>query len=383
MPRPLHHRPHAITREEVTGETNLRDVLARPRVPSIRGTRSVTAMLPNGGLAWLTLDPKPASAGEINRLRRAVERAGVYRAAELSDNAAALRRLSKRVTAELGRVGRLRRERSRKLTDRLLEGDEKNAATLAKQLRRERERTRTAWAEDRAALRRLRRRSLWDNLVLASAAPLFAAYGQEGEPAGEYNLALTLSLGVWLVGDELSDLLSSSRGRLEASAVRDVDSWSYVAPLGNLLTGWWLLDGRQHERFVTGIVDRYAEITPPPQSLVLEAAEGLEAELADGGLFLRSSVYSYRAQIELAPFLAPGHVDEFRSFGRVPAVATLISSAWDLAIEELGFRVVGLTAEVELGFLMITVMIEGGYSQLESLPQPRVAWMVDTRDPNR
>jgi hypothetical protein len=100
---------------------------------------------------------------------------------------------------------------------------------------------------------------------------------------------------------------------------------------------------------------------------------------------IRPSRITYRAQIDLAPSLAPGHVDDFRAFTHVPAVATLVSSAWDVAIQERGYRVREVMAEVELGFLTITVVIEGlgPLLAVDTLPKPRVAWMVDVRDPKR
>ena len=55
--------------------------------------------------------------------------------------------------------------------------------------------------------RRLRTRSTWDSILLASSLPLFAAYGERARPFGPHNLTLLLSQLVWLCGDELVDAI--------------------------------------------------------------------------------------------------------------------------------------------------------------------------------
>jgi hypothetical protein len=381
MARIRSHRSNVVIREGSASEASLRDVLSKPRVPRVRGTRAVTAMLPNGRITWLSIDPVPASAAQINHLRRAIERADVYHAAGLHDNAVAIRRLSKRVTTDLDRLGRRRYQRLGKLEARRLAGDEKNAQRFAVALERHKLAVRGKWADERAVVQRQARRQLWDSIVIASSAPLFAAYGQEGDPLAEHNLALTLSLGVWLLGDELSDLLAGPRP-VRGTAARDLDLWSYVAPLGNMLTGWWLFAERQHQRFVTGIVDSFPEAVSQAAAVFNEiVTEPVEVLVPVDG----ESRYTYRAELDLAPSLAPGHVDDFRTFAPVPAVATLVTSAWDVALAQARWRMAEVTAEVELGILTITVTIAGpGFSlPVDVLLQPRVAWVVDTRDPAR
>jgi hypothetical protein len=104
----------------------------------------------------------------------------------------------------------------------------------------------------RETARRMRRRDLWDKILIATSLPLFAAYGQRGNPFGVNNLTLLISLLIWLVGDEIADTLFRSAEK-SPYPLRDADIWSYIAPAGNLLAGWWLMDGQQHERFVVGL----------------------------------------------------------------------------------------------------------------------------------
>jgi hypothetical protein len=381
MVRILSPRSRVVARKAAAGdgsagEASLRDVLPKPHMPAVRGSQTVTAILPNGRVTWIALDPAPASAAELERLRRAIHRADVYHAAGLQDEATAIRRLRKRVTTDLGRLGKRRERNARTLEQRRLTGDEKRAERLAVEVAKRERAARKQWASEGVLVRRRQRRDLWDAVVIASATPLFAAYGQRSDPFAEHNLALTLSLGVWLLGDELSDLVAGPR-RLQGAAVRDLDVWSYVAPLGNLLTGWWLLADRQHERFVTGVVEDFSapqveeQLALPPMDVVAEVPLALRTR-------------EYRTSIDLAPYLASGHVDDFRSFGSVPAVATLVASEWDAAVRSSGNHVVGVWAEVELGILTITVTI-GAYGfvgLLHSGLQPKVAWMVDTREPS-
>src|SRR4029077_8272208 len=88
----------------------------------------------------------------------------------------------------------------------------------------------------------------------------------------------------------------------------DTDAWSYVAPIGNILTGWGLLGDRQHQRFVAGLTS--------------DLFEGVN----DAGEIVISGV------VDLTPVVAAEHLDDFLAFtaprpaGKglvVPAVATI------------------------------------------------------------
>ena len=96
-------------------------------------------------------------------------------------------------------------------------------------------------------------------------------------PFGANNLTLTLSLLIWLVGDEIVDALFGSE---EASPypLRDTDAWSYLAPIGNLLAGWWLLGDRQHERFITGFTGFKLEGVKPTRATRREARLSIHPE---------------------------------------------------------------------------------------------------------
>jgi len=341
----------------------VRHVLSEEGLPPVRGEPSVVAILPNGRVVWLRLHPRPASSSEVDDLGRAAERADLQHDADLRANTRALQRLAARLTEDDERVVQARLARERKLVRRMVAGDGRLDSRFTSETAVQQLEDRRQSVHELAFLRRQRRRQLWDGLVIASALPLFAAYGQRSKPFAEHNLVLMLTLGVWVLGDELSDLLSSiSR---TGPMARDVDVWSYIAPLGNMLSGWWLLSGRQHQRFVTGAVDSFTV------NATKTDADPPEVR------------YVFEAQLDLAPWLAVEHIDDFRGFPGVPAVATLASPEWPAELAKLELRVVGVAARVQLGVLILMVTVVGPVkpTPTEPLPQPTIMWIVDTQDP--
>jgi hypothetical protein len=53
----------------------------------------------------------------------------------------------------------------------------------------------------------------------------------------------------WMLGDEFIDMIGSKSSIAKGGA----NWWSYLAFAGNAGTAYWLLNDRQHERFVSGI----------------------------------------------------------------------------------------------------------------------------------
>src|SRR5262249_43527360 len=146
--------------------------------------------------------------------------------------------------------------------------------------------------------------------------------------------------------------------------LQDADAWSYLAPAGNLLAGWWLLGDRQHERFVTGRVtippDKFRSSVVPPEV-----------------------VYRSRRSIRLSPFIAPDHFPDFETFTDVPAVATIASfprtAAGPARIRTLGVRV--LNGELKITIEAFAPAPTWGTPAPPLLDSLEVAWMVDTREP--
>ena len=216
-----------------------------------RGVRSLAAILPNGRIVWLRVDESLAPVRALGNLGQLADNTARWRHASVQSQREAIERLSRTIAsdtertldARVARTGATRRRivaSHRRLDRKLAKAREEHRTRVEKQLRIERE-----------SVARLGRRDLWDKLLVLSSLPLFAAYGQSGAPLNANNVALLLTLLVFLVGDQIVDALFGS-GDKSPYPVRDADAWTYLAPAANLLAGWWLLSDRQNERFVAG-----------------------------------------------------------------------------------------------------------------------------------
>ena len=367
---------------------SIADVLPQPRTVRFGSAPTVTVVLPNGRTAWLRLGPAPAPLSQVKRLARssAVEEARQVLVSR--DDALAIRHLGRTSAADARRLVRERLRDERGTLGSLAERDTKiNAAISAAQAKAEAELQKSI-KELRRVVQKLRRRGLWDDLVLISAAPLFAAYGERGDPFGTANLTLLISLAVWLVGEDVSDWLTGEKS-IRGGILRDVDLWSYISPFANLLTGWWLLSDSQHERFVSGVVSSFSVSSngDPPVDV-------------------------YTATVDVAgTLIASDYAPEFASFSNVPVVATITSVTQNPAFKGAAISIGSATASVSGGLLTIVVVASAnGEVPLpiplpipQPIPQPipkpiplpilsfpppdhlltqlSVAWIVDTKEP--
>jgi hypothetical protein len=250
MPR-YRTRLDSIAMQDAPTDGRVRDVVPAPAVGRVPGNAVLTATLPNGRTTWFRVDPAPVPIEQINRLARQSAQADVRHALHTRDTARALGRLRTTLSRDVAALADARLERQRKLGAQVTKGDTKLEAKITKATRQlDADGSKRTKGLLRAAVR-IRRRAVWDYAVLATAAPLFAAFGQRSKPWGSDNVTLAAALGVWLAGDEITDLISG-RPDDPPTLVRDVDLWSYLAPAGNLLAGFWLLQDAQHHRFITG-----------------------------------------------------------------------------------------------------------------------------------
>jgi hypothetical protein len=349
--------------EDAIGPVRLRDLVAEPDIPEVRGSSTVSARLPNGRTTSLELDPNPVAGAEIEQLRRAIQRRSILRAEAQQLNAVAVRELAERTAADTKRLIRRHVRTDQRLEVQARIGDRVNERRFEREAARVRRENREQERETHKALRRLQRRQLWDAILVASSAPAFAAYGQRSNPFTETNVTLLLSSLVWLLGDELSDMLAETP-RPAGEIVRERDLWSYIAPLGNVLTAWWLFDDRQHERFVSGISDRFTEQRIPRRD--------------------RPERRTLETTVDLAQFVRPDHIDDLRTFTEVAVVTTSIGT-WQDELRALGADGIGVSATVELGIMTILVSVTSSAQTLPltPLPQPTIAWLIDVREPKR
>ena len=329
-----------------------------------------------GRTEWLRVLPPVAPAEGLRRLSDRAEQDALWRRAETRAQSSAIGRLAQQLADDVEKLAETRLERARRMRARLVARYRKNDRRLAKAAAAYRKGVAAEIALARETVRRMRRRELWDKILIVSSLPLFAAYGQRGHPFGVNNLTLLIALLVWLVGDEVSDAVFRSPSKESPYPLRDADSWSYIAPAGNLLAGWWLMDGLQHERFVVGFTREFArEESPVP---------------ASAGM-LR---HVYVSEVPLSKVVAPRHFEEFQTFREVPVVAILRTATLNVAgaaVEHVSAIVnevtPGLVTKGKPGILLLGVTIvapDPGVAPAPSVvDQLEVAWMVDTQDPQR
>jgi hypothetical protein len=343
------------------------EALPQPGASRVQGNRTVTATLPNGRVAWLSLRPTIVSVAEANAVARKAEYAAARQAAAARSTAGAIDRLKHTFRYDWRQLARGRVSADRDLLRRI----GKHEARLDKAFAEARTKGRAELREDgnqlRRAIDKLRRRRVWEMLVLVSAAPLFAAYGSRGDPFAVNNFTLAITLLVWLVGEEFSDWLTGEK-TIEGGVLADVDVWAYVAPFANLLAGWWLLNESQHERFLTGLAGSFRVRTE---------------SLPD----TPGSIEVHVREIDVASLVAPDYQAEFASFSNVRATATIASFTADPLFED-EMTIGPVTATVNTGNLRIEVVVTFPKTPLTSggtraivLTDLEVAWMIDTREP--
>jgi hypothetical protein len=339
----------------------------------LRGARTLSAILPTGRVAWLRVDPALTPSVTIDQLAQGAEHTARWGRAVAQGQSESIARLAHMVAGDAERLSDGGLERMRALRRRMVAGDGKLARELAKAAEQYQSRIDKQLRIERETVRRLGRRDLWDQILIASALPLFPAYGEPGRPLGVSNITLTLSLLIWLVGDEIVDALFGSE---EASPypLRDTDVWSYLAPIGNLLAGWWLLSDLQHQRFVAG----RSAIAPesfkpyPSQALAAPRAWWRWGAPVGGG----ETVYRCEKRISLSPFMGSAYFPDFQTFTDVPAVSTISSISGSAVSAEARIRLVG--TKVRNGELTITLE---AVTPSPELPVVEVAWIVDTQQP--
>jgi len=341
-------------------ERRFRDEQDREAPP--QGARLVTAILPDGRLVRLAVPAPLAPANIVSHLARETERRARQSGVTIARQRSAIRQLSRTIAADTerlsaaqsGRAAAIRRRlvtRYQRLDTRVTEAVTEFRGRVERQLRIERE-----------SVRRLGRRDLWDKIVIASSLPLFAAYGQQGQLSNTANLALTVSLLIWLVGDEVVQALFGSEAKDEKSVYpwRDTDIWSYLAPIGNVLTAWWLFGDRQNERFITGVTT---------------VKVGVEATAASNQLTFPQS-----ESVDLSRRVALDHRPDFETFKGVPVVATVGATR----LTGLGGEVHGVHASVRKGKLRLSFDVVTPApiaGRPASLGEVDIAWIVDTAEP--
>jgi hypothetical protein len=288
-------------------------------VGNLQGAGVVTAILPNGRRSRMRIVPTVAPISEVNRLRSVVLVNEKRQAVATAKNSRAIARLATAQAAAVKRLTAQQVKSDKEISKRIIDGHNRLDKRIAKELTGNGTLDRHGKRIMRA-LKQQRQRSIWNGVLLATSAPFFAAYGDRAKPFSKNNLILTGSLLGWMLGDELIDQFTGKGGALKGGA----NYWSYLAPIGNGATAYFLLDDKQHERFISGVTTLTAASTPT---------------------------------VDLTKLVAPDAVDDFKKSDHV-VMATLADSAAAPA---------GLSAEITDGILTFT-----------GTAGDEVMWIVDT-----
>ena len=251
----------------------------RTRVQSVsplRGAGGVTAVLPNGRRTQMRISPAPAPISEVNRLRTSFNTSDRKLAMANAANSKAIANLSAAQAAAIKRMTEQQVKSDRELGKRIVEGDSRIDKRISKELGSGASALQKHRKQTKQALRRQRQRSMWNGVLLASAMPFYAAYGDRSDPFGKNNLILTASSLGWMLGDEVVDQFLG-RGKAGRNWSRGATTWSYLAPIGNGATAYFLLKDEPHERFITGTVSADASGNA---SATLKLPDGSKKQLA-------------------------------------------------------------------------------------------------------
>jgi hypothetical protein len=221
-------------------------------VATLRGAGVVTAILPNGRRTQMRIIPTVAPVAEVNRLRSVILTNEKRQAVATANNAKAITALASTQTSAVKRLTDQQLKSDKELGKRIVEINSRLDKRITKELGGGAGSMGKHGKRMMVMLRRQRQRSMWNSVLLASAAPFYAAYGKSGDPFHRNNLILTGSLLGWLVGDELIDQFS---GKSSNALKSGANWWSYLAPVGNGATVYFLLKDKQHQRFISGVTD--------------------------------------------------------------------------------------------------------------------------------
>ena len=325
--------------------------------PPPQGARPLTAILPDGRAVRLAVAAPLARASAVSDLSHYANRRAEQHSRSMRRQRSALWRLSRTIAADAERLILAQATRTAAIRRRLVARHRRRDARVTKAVTEFRSRLDRQLHIERESARRLGRRDLWDKIVIASSLPLFAAYGQQGQLSNTTNLALTLSLLIWLVGDEVVHKLFGSEEK-SIYPWRDTDIWSYLAPLGNALTGWWLFGDRQTDRFITGVTTVKTNVSVTASGTTFRQFE----------------------RVDLLSRVKADHRDDFETFKDVPVVATISATRLTKGLSINAYGVVASVqkGELQLSFDVVTAAPIVGPAALGDVD---IAWIVDTAAP--
>jgi len=226
------------------------------------GAGVVTAVLPNGRRSRMRIIPTMAPIKEVNRLRTVLLANERRQAVATARNSRAIKALAVTHVAGMKKISVMQVKSDRGISKRLVEVHNRLDSRITKELGSGAGSMGKHGQRMMAMLRRQRQRSIMNSVTIATSLPFWAAFGKKEDPFATNNLILGGSLLGWLVGDELIDQFSGKSGVAKTGA----NWWSWLAPIGNGATVFFLLKDKQHERYVGGI----STIAPSTNSVTVD-----------------------------------------------------------------------------------------------------------------
>jgi hypothetical protein len=322
-------------------------------MPAMAAAGVLTMRLPNGRKTRLVVTPAVARHHDLSALRR-VGGANTRKAySAIAHNGRAIDRLAAVQRQLAQRLTKLQSSGDLALLRGILDGlsrlEHRVEATKHlqdKALVRHKRSVRKQLASQAHTLSAQGQAAQIQKLNEAAASVQTAAFGSKGSLLAPNNLLLMANQLGWGFVSEILQALGLAKPGTTSPLV-------WLAPLASLLTSQVVLGGRQHERFVSGIVDDF--VIRPTFSLVSAAVP--TGRIGEAKLSLRS-------------YIAPAEWEDFAKRTDVPVTTVVLEPPPSSGIS---FTTV---AEVRKGILSVRI---GG----SSLPQAVViAWTVDTRRPN-
>jgi hypothetical protein len=303
-------------------------------ISPIQGDGVVTATLANGRSARMSFRPKLAPLGEVNRLRQQLAFNDKQQATALATQRRAIANLAMAQAAAVKKLTDQQVKSDKDLGERIVQSYNKLDKRISSELNGSKGVVEKNNKRIIKWMKQQRRRQLLNNVLITSALPLYAAYGDRSDPFSRDNLILTASLGGWLLADEF--IGGMSNGKRSKALNTAANAWSWLAPVGNFATVQFLLKDRQHERFVTSVNTFNGPATTADASIPI-------------------------AKDSVADFAGTA--------GQVPVVATVVTGRPDTQVRARVNAAAAPTPTVTLEF-------EPALLAGESVT---VAWMVDTQ----
>jgi len=228
-----------------------------PRISKARGTGYVTAILANGRRTKMMFKPTLATRTDVNRLTRQISVNNIKQAKAIQVQGKNIKLLKSAQGTAVKSLTAQQLKSSKLLTKQITDGDKNLDKRITKLVSSQKKSGRRQDVKMLAQVRDQQRRSKWNSVLIASAIPLFAAYGDRAvgdsaNPLTKKNLIIAGSTAGWLFADDVIDRFLT-RGSKKWRSAGNI--WNIVAPVANWATVYYFMKDKQHQRIVTGVED--------------------------------------------------------------------------------------------------------------------------------